>query len=152
MSLGRVSRFWKTIAKHLPFSPITPYSLFRHSNNIRETVVHGSGFVVTECHVSLLRHQMQNLWIYYYHFAITISSPQSQYYVKHGISREPPISSTAFHAVYIGDTGRPLRTRCSHWQWCYKPACCMPDILILAITLFQIRTFELSVPFLVATI
>jgi hypothetical protein len=57
----------------------------------------------------------------------------------------PPISSTASHAaclIYIGETGKSLRTRFGEHRRAViqatRLASLLPDILIMAITVFQI--------------
>jgi hypothetical protein len=74
------------------------------------------------------------------------------------ISRAPPISHLVYcrcGILYTGETGRSLRTRFGEHRrasLAMMLTSLLPDILILAIPMFQLWKCAPSVPFLVATI
>ena len=122
--------------KHLPFSPIT-LSLFSSQKNIRETLVHSSlpqelssPCGTFPCEVG------QCKTCNFIDSSTIISAPKFVYHIKHYFTCTSShlsycISCSRCGMLYIGKTGRCLRTRFNlastvarcHQQRC-KPTCC----------------------------
>ena len=142
------------------FSNNTPVS-FRHSKNIRETLVHSNlpqelppPCGTFPCGVG------QCKTCKFTDSSTTISAPKFVYHIKHHFTCTLPISSTVYHAVDVAcftlekledvwELGVPSTVELSQAA---MQTNLLPDTLTMAVIVFQIWKFEPSVPFLVAMI
>ena len=137
-----------------------PLVSFRHSKNIRETLVHSnlpqelsSPCGTFPCGVG------QCKTCKFIDSSTTISAPKFVYHIKHHFTCTSShliycISCSRCGMLYIGETGRCLRTRFGEHRRSVtsNDANLLPDTSTMAVIVFLIWKFEPSVPFLVAMI